>query len=48
MEATNEAKAAEFFTRQKLTSGSNSNNAFFDEIERSCQVIINKLKELNV
>jgi cellulose biosynthesis protein BcsQ len=48
MEATNEARTAEFFTRQKLTTGSNSNDSFFEEVERCCVIIINKLKELNV
>jgi cellulose biosynthesis protein BcsQ len=48
MEATNEARTAEFFTRQKLTTGSTSNDSFFEEVERCCLIIINKLKELNV
>jgi hypothetical protein len=47
MEATNEARAAEFFTKFKL-SASSINEDFFNEVERSCTVIIEKLKELNL
>jgi cellulose biosynthesis protein BcsQ len=47
MEATNEAKAAEFFTKFKLSSSS-INEGFFEEVERSCTIIISKLKELNL
>ena len=47
MEAVNEARTAKYFTSQKL-SGSKNGDAFFDEVERACVAIINKLRELNM
>lgn len=46
MEATNEARTSDFFTKQKLATGTTVNDTFFNEVERSCQMIMNKLKEL--
>lgn len=46
MEATNEAKTADFFAKHKLSTGANVNDGFFDEVERSCKVILDKLKQL--
>ena len=46
MEATNEANTSKYFTSQKL-SGSKNNEYFFDEVERACLAIIDKLKLLN-
>ncbi len=46
MEATNEAKTSNYFTSQKLSSSKNG-EAFFEEVEKACVTIINKLKELN-
>jgi len=48
MEATNEAKTADFFIKAKLSNSSDIvNGNFFGAIDRSCNVIINKLKELS-
>jgi hypothetical protein len=47
MEATNEARTAEFFTKQKLITSANVNDNFFMEVERCCKIIIDKIKELN-
>lgn len=48
MEATNEARTAQFMTNVKLSqSAAATNENFFEELERSSQIIINKLKELN-
>lgn len=46
MEATNEAKIADFFVKQKLY-GTGINEDFYNEVERSCTSIIDKLRELN-
>lgn len=46
MEASNEARVTKYFTSQKLSSSKNGED-FFNEVERSCVAIINKLKELN-
>ena len=47
MEAANEAKISKYFTSQKLSSSKNGED-FFNEVERTCVIIINKLKELNM
>ena len=47
MEAVNESRITKYFTSQKLSSSKNG-EAFFNEIERACVTIINKLKELNL
>ena len=47
MEAVNESRITKYFTSQKLSSSKNG-EAFFNEIERVCVTIINKLKELNL
>ena len=46
MEAVNEARTSKYFISQKL--GSKNGETFFDEVERACLAIINKLKELNM
>lgn len=46
MEASNEARISKYFTSQKL-SNSKTGESFFNEVERTCVAIINKLKELN-
>lgn len=46
MEAVNEARTSKYFTSQKLSSSKNGEK-FFNEVERTCVAIINKLKELN-
>lgn len=49
MEATNEAKTADFFLRFKVSeSAYNLNGNFIPEVERSCMLIIEKLRELNL
>ena len=48
MEATNEARTAEFFLKAKVSNiNVDINGNFFKEIARTCNVIIEKLKELN-
>ena len=47
MEATNEARTSKYFTSQKLSSPKNG-ESFFNEVERSCSLIINRLKQLNL
>ena len=46
MESANEYRVSKFFTSQKLTT-SKSGEPFFNEVERACVAIINKIKELN-
>ena len=46
MEATNEAKTSDFFTKQKLSTTTTANEGFFEEVERSCTAILEKLKQL--
>lgn len=46
MEAVNESRVSKYFTSQKLST-SKTGEDFFKEVERSCVLIINKLKELN-
>lgn len=49
MEATNEARTAEFFTKAKLSKASfEVNGNFYNEVEHTCNVIIEKIKELNI
>lgn len=48
MEATNEARTANFMTSAKLSKAAlSANGDFFEELSRTSQMIINKLKELN-
>lgn len=47
MEASNEARISKYFTSQKLSNSKNG-ESFFQEVERACVLIINKLKELNM
>lgn len=44
MEAIGESRAAQFITSAKLSGKSGE---FFDELNRDCQIIINKINELN-
>lgn len=49
MEATNESRTAEFFTKAKLSKSSYEvNENFYGEVQRACSIIINKIKELNL
>lgn len=47
MEAVNESRTTKFFTAQKLSSSKNK-EPFFKEVEKTCEIIINRLKELNM
>ena len=48
MEATNEAKTATFMTNIKLSqSGLSVNGGFFQELNRTAKIIIDKIRELN-
>lgn len=48
MEATNEAKLADFFLKTKISNTAmDINGGFISEISRTCSIIIEKLKELN-
>lgn len=47
MEAVNESKTSKYFTSQKLSSSKNG-ESFFNEAERACVAIIDKLRELNM
>lgn len=47
-ESTNEAKTANFITNVKLSKAVlSANGEFFQELERACNIIIEKLKEFN-
>ena len=48
MEATNEAKTATFMTNIKLSQSALSvNGDFFQELNRTAKIIIDKIRELN-
>lgn len=49
MESENEAKVAQFFLKSKVSNSEiDVNGNFIPEVERTCQMIIEKLRELNV
>ena len=48
MEATNEARTASFMTNIKLSkSALNVNGNFFEELGRTAQMVIDKIREVN-